>query len=423
MTTTNINGHGNFYVTAEDPSGQWSDPIWLTIGGIDPSLTFDEDKVYYTVSHPGPDGVWGIAQAELDIKTGNIIGELKHIWKGSGGKSPEAPHLYKIGNMYYLMIAEGGTYFTHMETIARSESPWGPFESFSGNPILTNMQSLITDIQCTGHGDLVQDHMGNWWMVHLGIRIAQKYIGHMGRETFLVPVTWDENGWPLVNGGKCVTLDSEGPCLPTVKVKPEVERDDFNGSSLEFCCNYLRNPYPEDYSLDYMKGCMTLWGNSYEISDLDSPALLCRRQRYYECEITTSFEFTPENENEEAGLVIFISNEFYYKVVKKKMNGKDVLIFEKRADDFFETAACVEIQNRPIFLKVIADRLKYYFYYAYNEDETILLGSASARFLACEVVGRCFTGTYTGIYATGKGHKSASPACFDYFSLINKEQQ
>lgn len=422
MTTTNVNGHGNFYVTAKDPSGEWSDPIWLSIGGIDPSFTFDGDKAYYTVSHPFPDGSWGISQAELDIETGTIIGELKHIWKGSGGKSPEAPHLYKIGATYYLMIAEGGTYFTHMETIARSESPWGPFESCPRNPILTNMQSSLPDVQCTGHGDLVEDHIGNWWMVHLGIRIAQKYMGHMGRETFLVPVHWDEEGWPVVNGGKYVTIDSKGPCLPTTKVKSEVEIDHFNGDILEFYWNYLRNPYPEDYSLEYRKGYMTLWGNSYEISDLDSPTLLCRRQKYYECEISTSFDYNPETENEEAGLIIFITNEFYFKVIKKKWYGKNVLVLEKRADDFFQTVTYNEIGNERIFLKVIADRLKYNFYYGYNENEMILLGSTSSRFLACELVGRCFTGTYVGIYATGKGCRSTTPASFDYFSLKNQEE-
>ena len=422
MTTTNVSGKGNFYVTAEDPAGEWSDPIWLSVGGIDPSLTFDDDKVYYTVSHPDSDGTWGIAQAELDITTGQLLSELKHIWYGSGGKSPEAPHLYKIGGFYYLMIAEGGTFFTHMVTIARSKTPWGPFESCPRNPILTNMQARSLEIHCTGHGDLVEDHQGNWWIICHGIRIAQKYMTHIGRETFLSPVTWDEHGWPIVNDGKWIEQNSEGPLLPSFPVNAENELDHFDEKTLGFHWNYLRNPYVNDYDLDYKKGFMTLWGNAYEIHDLDSPALLCRRQRYYECDIATSLEYQPHTENEEAGLIVFITGEFYFKVIKKKLNGRYVLALEKRADDFYQVAATVEVKEGPLFIKVEADRLKYHFYYGHTKDEKILLGSASARFLTCEVVGRGFTGTYTGIYATGKGKKSSSPASFDYFMLKNREK-
>jgi alpha-N-arabinofuranosidase len=391
---------------------------WLPIGGIDPSIMFDGHKVYYTTNLGAPDGIQGISQVEIDMKTGEMIGNIKFLWEGSGGKAIEAPHLYKIGDYYYLMCAEGGTFFTHMETIARSKSPWGPFEACPRNPILTNVQACVLDVHCTGHGDLIEDHKGNWWMVHLGIRIAQKYMSHIGRETFLSHVEWDENGWPIVNFGKCVTLISEGPCLPTVEVKKEVEMDDFEKDQLEFCWNYLRNPYPEDYSLSYKKSCMTLWGNSYTISDLDSPALIAKRQRYFECEISTSFEFSPTKENEEAGVVIFITNEFYYKLVKRMVNNKMYLVLEKRAEDFFQIAACVEIEDKQLYLKIIADKLKYDFYYGYSSTEMIKLATASTRFLACEVVGRGFTGTYVGIYASGNVCRAAVPACFDYFSLI-----
>jgi xylan 1,4-beta-xylosidase len=421
MTTTNMNGFGNFYVYTDNPAGEWSDPICVPIGGIDPSMTFEDGKVYYTTNQSGPDQRQGISQAEIHIKTGEIIGDIKFIWDGSGGKAIEAPHLYKIGDYYYLMAAEGGTFFTHMETIARSKSPWGPFESFPNNPILTNMQAHILDVHCTGHGDLVEDQNGNWWMVFLGIRISQKYMSHIGRETFLAPVEWGKDGWPIVNYGKSITLIGEGPCLPEVKLKEEVETDHFHKEQLEYCWNYLRNPYPEDYSLKYKKGCMTLWGNAYKIDDLDSPALLARRQRYFECVIATSFEFSPVKENEEAGLIVFLSNEFYYKIVKRLIKGKMHLVLEKRADDFFQLAASVEVEDKPLYIKVAADKLKYVFYYGYSQDEMVRLASAATRFLTCEVAARSFTGTYVGIYASGNGCKATAPASFDYFCL--KEQK
>lgn len=315
------------------------------------------------------------------------------------------------------MIAEGGTQFTHMETISRSKSPWGPFESCPRNPILTNMQARILDIHCTGHGDLVEDQNNNWWMVHLGIRIARKYMSHLGRETFLSTVEWDEDGWPIVNYGKCITLISDGPCLPTVDVKKEIEMDHFDGNKLEFCWNYLRNPYIEDYSMSYRKSCMTLWGNPRSISDIDSPAMIARRQKYFNCEIYTAFEFSPVKENEEAGVVIFITNEFYYKIVKRRINGKMHIVLEKRIEDFLPIAACIEIEEKQLHIKVIADKLKYTFYFGYSPTEMIKIAEASTRFLACEVAARCFTGAYVGIYASGNGCRATVPASFDYFSI------
>ena len=38
MITTNMGQEGNFYVTATNPAGPWSDPIFIKAGGIDPDL-------------------------------------------------------------------------------------------------------------------------------------------------------------------------------------------------------------------------------------------------------------------------------------------------------------------------------------------------------------------------------------------------
>jgi xylan 1,4-beta-xylosidase len=50
MITTNMSGGGNFYVRTQDPFGEWSDPVWVDQGGIDPSLSFDDDGHPYLSS-------------------------------------------------------------------------------------------------------------------------------------------------------------------------------------------------------------------------------------------------------------------------------------------------------------------------------------------------------------------------------------
>ena len=120
-----------------------------------------------------------------------------------------------------------------METAARSRDIWGPYEAAPVNPILTNVHTKNPEVQCTGHSDLIQDKNGNWWAIHLGIRIAQKYLSHLGRETFLSPVSWTDDGWPVINHRKWVEVDSAGPLLPSYPAREEAIRDEFDGETLQ----------------------------------------------------------------------------------------------------------------------------------------------------------------------------------------------
>jgi xylan 1,4-beta-xylosidase len=193
MVTTNVSYGGNFYVFTDDPGGAWSEPVFVQQGGIDPSLCFDRGHVYFTST--GESSLMGIYQSEIDIKSGKKLTETRFLWSGTGGRYPEGPHLYHIGDYYYLMIAEGGTEYGHMETLARSQSPWGPFEPCPHNPLLTHRNESQSPIQGTGHADLVEAHDGSWWLVFLGFRPQRWQYHHLGRETFLAPVTWSAAGW------------------------------------------------------------------------------------------------------------------------------------------------------------------------------------------------------------------------------------
>lgn len=423
MTTTNCGMGGNFYVWSDNPREEWSDPVFVALDGIDPSITFDGGHAYYYGACPAQDGTPGISMMEIDLHTGRALSDIHFIWGGIGNRSPEAPHIYHIKDWYYLTIAEGGTQFGHMETVARSRNIWGPYEAAPCNPILTNIHAKNPEVQCTGHSDFVQDQNGNWWAVHIGLRIAQKYMSHIGRETFLSPVTWTDDGWPVINERKWVETESKGPILPYRPVMEEESRDDFDRKTFRLCWNFLRNPHMECYNLSRRPGWLTLTGDSSRIDDLDSPALLARRQNYFDCRMTAKMEFCPAEDGEEAGLIVFLSNEFYYKLVKRREGGENFLCLEKRAEDFFQQVYKVSvIQERTLYLTIEAHRLSYEFYWGYQEEEWIKAGSASTRFLSCETAGRSFTGTFVGMYATGNGKKSLSEAYFDYFEMRALEE-
>lgn len=197
LITTNVSdGPGHLLVTATDPPGPWSDPVRIrAVGGIDPDLAWDDDGTCYLTWTDG-----GIVQAVLDPATGDLLSEPQRLWSGTGGKHPEGPHLYRIGSWWYLLVAEGGTGHGHAATVARGQSPSGPFEPSPHNPVLT-ARGKEGPVQNTGHADLVQRPDGSWAMVFLGVRPKGHFPGWhvLGRETFAVEIGW-EDGWPHVRG-------------------------------------------------------------------------------------------------------------------------------------------------------------------------------------------------------------------------------
>ncbi|UVI27566.1 family 43 glycosylhydrolase [Paenibacillus spongiae] len=196
----------------------------------------------YFSKHNGHDG---IAMWEIEIETGKLIGEATSLWRGYEDRQCEAPHLYAINGMYYLITAEGGTWRGHMVTIARSKLITGPYESCPHNPILTHRCLIGHPVQTVGHGDLVQAHDGSWWMVFLATRTVGYLFHHLGRETFLAPVTWSEDGWPIVNNGEPIETQMAADSLPPHPWPAAPIRDDFASASFGLQWNFLRG-YPDD---------------------------------------------------------------------------------------------------------------------------------------------------------------------------------
>ena len=414
MTTTNTTGGGHFYVTTEDPAGGWSDPIWVEGGGFDASLFFDSDgKVYFQwFEYEQPEGIY---QSEIEITTGKFLTEPKVIWNGTGGRSPEGPHLYKFFDTYYLLAAEGGTEDGHMITLARGDSPWGPWESCPHNPILTH-RSLDHPIQTTGHGDLVEDENGRWWIVFLGTRpVGYPRYHILGRETFLAPVTW-EDGWPVVNQVGRVDLEMDAP-LPTLHPWDEIEplRDDFDTPALGNHWNWVRNPTLEYYSVSERPGWLRLWGTDVTLDEAASPTFLGRRQRHLNCRVSTYLDFDPQSEREEAGIVVLGDHRHHYEVAVIRLDNQRHLIVRRRIGTLQSIVAQVPLTTGPVTLSVEADPDGYTFKFAHSGNPWQTLAHGEARYLCTEAGAAMFTGVYLGMYATGNGRACTTPADFDWF--------
>lgn len=417
MITTLVGNGGNFFVTAKNPAGPWSNPIWVDAGGIDPSLFFDPDGTVYYTRHVGM-GDGYIGQAKIDLKTGKLEGPLKEIWRGTGAIWPEGPHLYKIHGKYYLMIAEGGTSYGHRECIARSDSPWGPFVGDPANPILTHLNRPDNPIQALGHGDLV-DTPDGWWMVCLGIRPQGGRYHCIGRETFLTSVKWNRDGWPVVRD---VRFTLPAPDLPPHPWKKAPTRDNFNGPKLGLQWNFLRNPHPRDYSLTERPGYLRLWGSAETMNDLGSPTFVGRRQTHLTCRASTRLSFDPRHANEEAGLVVCGNSRNHYDLGITLHDGKRAVFFRKVLDGKIIPPVRYEPAGAgDIILSVKALPLSYEFFYQTRHGRAKRMGTALTRDLSSEKIGG-FTGVYFGMYATGNGQTNSVPADFDWFDYTGSHK-
>lgn len=419
MVTTNITGKGNFFVTTKNPEKGWSNPIFVDMPGIDPSLFFDDNgKVYITSANNWAGHADGILLAELDITTGALLSKPISVWHGTGGRFPEGSHIYKKDGFYYIITAEGGTEYGHLVTIGRSKSIFGPYESNGQNPILTHASEngQFSPIQGVGHADLVQTDKGDWFMVHLGFRPINNH-QILGRETFLTPVEWKENEFPSV-ANKVTSLTMKSAKLPaseTIQQLDLSQNDSFDTDKLGFQWNYLHNPIAKNYSLSERKGYLRLYGSKNKISDYDNVTFLGRRQQSHRFTCSTKLEFNPKSEEAEAGIVLYKDAKYHYKVCISKVKGKRVLSLIYQLESISVIQNQISINgNEPVIINIFGDENFYTFYFSQRQLKDKFLGKVENKFLSTETAGG-FTGTYIGLYASDKDGLAPNPADFDYF--------
>jgi xylan 1,4-beta-xylosidase len=426
MITTNVSGGGNFIVMAKDPKGPWSEPYYLGKAaiGIDPSLFFDEDgSCYYVGTRPNQGGErysgdWEIWVQELDLVKMQLIGDSYRIWKGALNEViwPEGPHLYKKDGYYYLMIAEGGTGPNHCITVARSKEINGSYENNPSNPILTHRHlGSHYPIRYVGHGDLVEDGKGNWYVVMLASRPYEGYT-NLGRETFLAKVVW-EDGWPIINQG-IGKLEEQVllPASPAIEKKlPKPSTYHFNQKQLDYAFVMLRNPREDMYSLSEREGFLRLYLSKEKLCEKSNPSYIGVRQQGYSYQVSTLLDFMPRQEGEEAGLSVLQSNFYHIRFSKKMENKQEWIMISFCEVGMDKILAKQEAPKGKIELRIIQQGQKADFYYEEEGTFKLLLGEVDMHYLSTEIAGG-FTGCTIGMYASSDGVKCSNYADFGWFS-------
>jgi xylan 1,4-beta-xylosidase len=419
--------HGNFIVTATDINGPWSEPLWLPEArGIDPSLYFDDEtgKVWYVgnrgVAKPEFSGHCEIWLQELDLATMRLTGPDYALWEGALKRAvwPEGPHLYKRDGYFYLLISEAGTGHDHALSIARSESITGPYEGCTRNPILTHRHlGESYPIVGVGHADLVETPSGECWLVLLGMRPYGGYFYNLGRETFLVPVTW-ESGWPVVNAGVGkVEFEGVGPSLPEHPWPMVPAHDDFDSETLADTWNVLRTPREPFWSLTERASHLRLALRPVTLAEVANPSFVGRRQQHITFIATARLEFTPQSEHECAGLVLLQNNNFQFRLtvtLDPESGGRIVQLIQRKQGEE-SILAQQALPDGPVSLRVTATGQAYNFAVGDSADNwQPLAEDIDGRILSTPVAGG-FVGTYIGLYASSNGQSRTNHADFDWF--------
>ena len=438
IVCTNVDAGGNFIVTAEDPAGEWSDPIWLEFDGIDPSIFFDDSTGRAWIVNNGnpPDNKplysghraiwvqeWGIAEKKpigprKIIINGGVDLNAQPVWI-------EGPHILKRGDWYYLSCAEGGTSVNHSQVIFRSKNPDGPYVPLTERPILTQ-RDLPEDrdhpVTCTGHADYAIDAEGQWWAVFLGCTPYEGGHYNTGRQTFLLPVEWAD-GWPsILAPGLEVPYVVKGPAGTTYR-GPETGdvinapdfpltgnftwRDEFDRAELGNPWLFLRAPQETFWSLT--DGALHLTPQDRTLRERNTPSFVGRRLQHNRFSVQTTLHL-PAEVGVSAGLSAFHNETRHYNFLARRTatagNHYEIIVDAQRGAPSATQITSALLEAAPgsaITLRLTGKDVDYVFDYSTDGGSTWTQvgGTFDARNLSVET-SYDFIGVLLGPYATTK---------------------
>jgi len=255
----------NLVLTATNAAGPWSAPVDLKLNGfIDPGHVVDAEGRRWLFLDKG--NVVRLAADGL-----STVGEVKRVYDGWPIPAEwvvecfclESPKLFWRDGWLYLVSAQGGTSgpsTSHMIVVARAKSPLGPWENTPNNPLLRTV-SPAQRWWSQGHGTLVDDIAGNWWVM---FHAYENGFRALGRQTLLLPVRWNAEGWPEIIAG----ADSDGvfpmPAGESLR-HSQNPSDDFSSATLGWQWYRSARLTPDFFTTD--GGALHLRGQGSRLSD------------------------------------------------------------------------------------------------------------------------------------------------------------
>ncbi|KAI0144752.1 glycosyl hydrolase [Pestalotiopsis sp. NC0098] len=427
----------------------WSNPIWNEPWGIDPSLFHDPKtgKSYLNLMAPNnnKDRIWGIYQCEVDLESGDCSGSYRSLWNGTLAQNSssrlEGPKMFFKDPYYYLLAAEGGTDDQHRSSIARSNSPEGPWESAPNNPILFNGRWGFDNltVQSTGHGTFTETPDGEWFCSFLARRKVNGS-SPLGRETFLTSVTWLD-GWPVLNNNEPITLSQDISGLSVQNPPLQPFEDEFCGTNLDLSWYQLRVPYTQNYALvsqshrsskrnGHSGQCgLTLKPNVFGLSDRDTPSALLRKQKSLNMTFSATLlpSDAPLSPRQAVGISIYLSEYSHQDIgVKGCANSTGLCIYSQLMMNTTTTVKEVPLDEhkipRDLTFHIRANPLSYSLGYTMGNNTAIWVDEVPSSWLAWAPSGfYVFSGASWAIFATGGGEPWAPTGATVGFTKVREE--
>lgn len=428
----------NYLVTCETIDGDWSDPIALNSSGFDPSLFHGGDGRTWLVNmlwdhRPNVNHFAGIVLQEYSRAEQRLVGARTNIFAGTTIGYTEAPHLYERDGWYHLMVAEGGTFWGHAVTMARSRAITGPYELHPDTYVLTARHRPDLPLQKAGHASLVEMQHGETYMAYLcGRPLRNRGRCTLGRETSIQPMAWGADGWLRTTDGHGVPqLTPPAPDLPPHPFPTAAERTGFDEPALPTDFQWLRTPHhAELFSLSARRGHLRLYGRE-AMGSLFRQALVARRQQSHCYRAATMLEFEPEHFQQAAGLVCYYGGtKFHYLFVSRDERlGKYLQVMSMlpegvRADDFSRPIALPEGKRIELRVEVDEERMLFAYRVEGVDAEWRWMPEQFDASILSDDAGQAGTPSFTGAFvgmACQDVSGTALHADFDWFEYRERE--
>lgn len=389
----------NWVIWAEDIRGPWSEPIDLKVRGIDPGHIVSEDGKRYLYLSDG----YVVALSDDGLST---VGDVKKVYDGweypKGWDTEcmclESPKLTYRNGYYYMTSAEGGTAgpaTSHMAVAARSESLLGPWENSPYNPVV-HTYSASDNWWSKGHGTLIDDVNGNWWIVY---HAYAKGYHTLGRQTLLEPIEWTADGWYRTKS--TATLPQ-----PEITATNGLNlSDDFDKQELGIQWTFWKEYAPQAVSFKQQ----TLWMEAKGSTPADGRLLLTTAEdKNYETQVEVI-----TGKGNTAGLLLFYNEKAYGGVVS---DGNKFIIY-RNAEEKIELPnkigkrfiARIRNQGNNVRIMVSKDGASWTTLIK-NMDVSMMHHNNYKGFFALRI----------GLYSAGKG--SAGFSHFRYKNAIPQEK-
>ena len=409
----------NYIITAKDIKGPWTEPVYMNSIGFDTSLFHDDDGKKYFLNaewdfrKTGSHVFSGILLTEVDPISLDFIGETKKIFDGTDLGLTEGPHIYKKDGWYYLLTAEGGTFYEHAATVARSKNIYGPYEIHPNKHLCTVKDHPEHPLQKTGHTSWCQGPDGRWFLAFLCGRPVDGEHCILGRETGINELIW-KNDWPyLKNETLLVDEYFEGYGKKTDDTSHVYQ---FGTSDFYLTFNSLRTPVMHQIGAN---NTLRIYGDESPLSN-QSQSIFVRRQTDFNFEATTCLTLPFHRFQQFAGLIYRYDEEHQYlcKLAFDEVKGKQCLAIMAFKDGQYSAPLDgkeIPIDSDTVWLRITGKGVKAKFSYSMDgETFSEIDYEIDASILSDDhIIG--FTGAYVGMAAYDLYDKT-SFADFTHFS-------